>query len=308
MATTRIEAITNGTLPEALRVLLGRPDEDRPAASGDVRSFLNYLGESRCAWEGLWALRGKTVCGVVLVLLVGGGTAVVMLPEPGRRGVEAAMLTELYEVWHSQHAPGDFYYEQALVDPRAHGAAAVLKQLHFERITRLIYLDRSVIYPWIDASAESVAEFVSVADAGEDALGRVLLASYEDSLDCPELTGLRPVEAVIAAHKSSGAYDPSLWELALVDGREAGCVLLARLPSSSAIEVVYMGVAAGMRGRGVGSALLHRALARCRAERARRLTLVVDERNTPARRLYSRFGLEPMAERDAHIRRSPASP
>src|SRR5690606_23180661 len=107
------------------------------------------------------------------------------------------------------------------------------------------------------------------------------------------LTDKRPPSAVIASHKATGAFDPTLWELALLDDRPVGCVLLSPVSPQGVIEVVYMGVAASVRRRGVGRLLLRRAVALSRERRMQRLTLVVDERNAPARALYARFDFQP---------------
>jgi ribosomal protein S18 acetylase RimI-like enzyme len=130
-----------------------------------------------------------------------------------------------------------------------------------------------------------------------------LLATYNDSLDCPELTGLRPIEDILAGHRAAGQFDPRLWELFLVDDEPAGCLLLAPLHTAPSLEVVYMGVVPEHRGRGVGDALLRRALQQCREHGARLLTLAVDGRNAPAKRLYERFGLKTVARRDAYLYR-----
>ena len=86
-----------------------------------------------------------------------------------------------------------------------------------------------------------------------------------------------------------------------VETHLGGCILLAPLTYGPLIEIVYMGVAAGWRRRGVGKLLLRRALQHCRAVGASELTAVVDRRNTPARQLYARFGFKPTVKREAYI-------
>jgi ribosomal protein S18 acetylase RimI-like enzyme len=73
------------------------------------------------------------------------------------------------------------------------------------------------------------------------------------------------------------------------------------------LELVYMGVMPAWRRRGVGTLLLRRALARCREVGAKEITVVVDVRNTPARRLYERFAFTTVAQREAHLYRWPTA-
>ena len=81
-----------------------------------------------------------------------------------------------------------------------------------------------------------------------DEFAATLLATYEESLDCPELSNLRPIDDIISGHQASGHFDSGLWELLHLEGRIAGCLLLSPLRRTSAAEVVYMGVVPEFRG------------------------------------------------------------
>ena len=58
---------------------------------------------------------------------------------------------------------------------------------------------------------------------GEDdeALMAALERSYVDTLDCPELCGLREKRDVLDSHRSTGKFDPNLWWLVRLGGAEA---------------------------------------------------------------------------------------
>jgi mycothiol synthase len=128
---------------------------------------------------------------------------------------------------------------------------------------------------------------------------QALLDTYAETRDCPALTGIRPIECILAAHQAAGAFHPELWELAVLDQAPVGVLLLTEHLHDRSMEVVYMGVAAAARGRGVGSCLLRRALVQARRKRSRRLSLVVDAQNEPAQRLYRKLGLRCYARRQA---------
>ena len=92
------------------------------------------------------------------------------------------------------------------------------------------------------------------------ALIEALDKSYEDTLDCPELCGVRTTEDVLASHKATGDFDPEHWWLVQLDGRPEGCVLMSRCPDQGALELVYLGLSTALRGRGLGRLLLDRAI------------------------------------------------
>ena len=95
----------------------------------------------------------------------------------------------------------------------------------------------------------------------DDTLGSILDASYEETLDCPGLCGLRRTQDIILGHKSSGRHDPDGWLLAKIDGVFAGAILLNHSREHNDIELVYLGLAPPVRGRGLGRLLLETQLA-----------------------------------------------
>lgn len=141
-------------------------------------------------------------------------------------------------------------------------------------------------------------------DARDEAqLLSVLDRSYEDTLDCPELCGLRSAGEVLESHKSTGVYSPSNWWL-LSHGEEAlGCCLLTQCPASESVELVYLGLAKPARGKGLGRDLLVHALKALRAgPRTGEVTCAVDRRNTPACSMYRSLGFRAFDARVGFVR------
>jgi ribosomal protein S18 acetylase RimI-like enzyme len=129
----------------------------------------------------------------------------------------------------------------------------------------------------------------------DQALVRALELSYQGTLDCPELSGLRTPSEVLESHRSVGDYDPSFWWIAYDGSEPAGCLLLTPCPEFESLELVYLGLGPTLRGRGAASALLARGVAHVVERRVRGLrsvTCAVDTRNAPALRLYARHGFE----------------
>lgn len=296
------DSVPESELAEALPLLLAPPEIPGGAPAAAVRQFRTYLADSPMTWWGLRCGPSTAPRAIVGALLLPGRTAILLLPQPHAPGIAPRLQSKIVHAALEQLAAHALHYVQALVEPHSAGRRELLVQSGFRHLTRLIYLERDATYPWVDEPDPARAEWQNFTPAAATVFTEVIQQTYEASEDCPELSGLRPMEDVLASHKASGRFVPALWEIVRVEGAAAGCLLLAELPQATALEVVYMGVVPSFRGRGVGDLLLRRALAQCRARRVRQLTLVVDARNTPARRLYARFGLQPVTERDAWLK------
>jgi ribosomal protein S18 acetylase RimI-like enzyme len=119
---------------------------------------------------------------------------------------------------------------------------------------------------------------------------------------------MRDVEDVMQGHRAIGVFREDLWTLVMVAGKPAGCLLLAHTPARDAVDVVYLGLAPAARGRGLGRLLMRQALRAAAECHAATLSLAVDESNTPALKLYRRFGLAAVARRVALVAQvTPAS-
>ncbi len=113
--------------------------------------------------------------------------------------------------------------------------------------------------------------------------------SYEGTLDCPALRGVRHMDDIITGHMAAGEFDPKRW-YALYKGDEPqGVLLLNKVFGRRALEVVYLGLTPMARGHGLGSRLVQTAVDLAGEEQMDQLILAVDEKNRPARRLYQRF-------------------
>ncbi len=134
-----------------------------------------------------------------------------------------------------------------------------------------------------------------------DAISR----SYDQTLDCPALSGMREMDDVIEGHKAVGIFDPQLWGVLLRGIEPMGCLLLAEIPARNALELVYLGLTPEARGRGLGRLLMQRVLAIASRRHFAVATLAVDAANTPALRLYRRCGYTSVAQRVAMIKRLP---
>ena len=128
-----------------------------------------------------------------------------------------------------------------------------------------------------------------------------------DSLDCPEMHGLRTAHDVLASHAESAGAPGGLWRVYTEPGSSepVAILLLADRPVADQVELLYLGVSPQARGQGLGRWLLTEA--RELAEELDRgwLEVAVESRNTPALALYEKAGFREFQRHAIHLRMSP---
>jgi N-acetylglutamate synthase-like GNAT family acetyltransferase len=178
---------------------------------------------------------------------------------------------------------------QALLEP-GHWGEGVLEGCGFRRIAEIVQMARGVDGECERAAGSDDLEFVSYSPALERQFVRVVEQTYTDSLDCPELDGLRPVEEVLQGYRAAGEFRSAHWWLVREGSEFVGCVLLGHFPESRSAVLQYMGVIPSRRRRGIGLRLVLQALQVASESRAERLTLAVDTRNIHAAQIYNKWG------------------
>ena len=243
-------------------------------------------------------------------------SAAMLIESPGRLGAayipsgrldavgRQATIALLHSL-QSQAWQRSLWLVQALLGPHQTHSATILADAGFELLAELCYLERSAHDPCPSRRGPEGLEFVPYAPRVEPLFLEVLGLSYRESLDCPRLAGLRPTADVLTTHRATGIFDPTNWWVAQLDGTPVGILLLAGVYGRSAFEVVYMGVVPEARGRGVGDALLAKAVDVCRRKGSAALTLAVDGANKPARSLYRRWSMRELDRRRAWVCRRP---
>lgn len=194
---------------------------------------------------------------------------------------------------------------QALLESHEKPVRQAFVHAGFRDVGTLAYLRRPVPKAGEFARVQAWPAGVAIRNwrPGDDALlGAALEESYEATLDCPELCGLRDTGDVIASHRGTGTFDPKLWWIVMLDGRPAGAMLFNPSPEQGSIELVYIGLSPALRGRGVGRQLVVHGLAHLCGRREAWINCAVDRRNTPAMKLYDAIGFRAFAERMALVR------
>jgi ribosomal protein S18 acetylase RimI-like enzyme len=282
-----------------------RPDEIGPAfelllrhlpqSERDIRvgRVLELVRKGGMDVRGVFVLRdGGRLSGAIASELVAGAGAVVWPPavEAYRPDLEDGLVRHACDWLRAAGAR----LAQCLLSPQDAPLAAPLLRGGFARATTLVYLrhDLASLPP-----PPNRLSFTAYDPARPGLFHHTLLRTYENTLDCPEVQGVRTVEEVIEGHRAQGVFDPARWGLALRGGQPVGVLVAAETAPGEEWDVGYMGVVPEARGWGVGGEMLAHALRAAREAGAPRVTLCVDLRNHPACRLYGRAGFVAYDER-----------
>ena len=172
------------------------------------------------------------------------------------------------------------------------------------RITDLLYLARETAPPLPGPDRPPPLDFQwqPFDPSIEGEFREAMQATYQGSLDMPELEGARGLDDILEGHRAAGLFVPDRWRLGRIPGEPSALavLLMTAVPAREAWEVVYLGLSPSARGRGLGRAAIAHALAAAR-EHAPILELAVDLRNTPAVRLYRSTGFVPRDRRAVHL-------
>ena len=206
---------------------------------------------------------------------------------------------------------------QALVDPALPLDIASFEAGGMRRMATLDYLERALprsgtlALPEIPAgwTVEPVAAREVLDGSDPAALGTarraeliaLLESTYVDTMDCPGLAGMRATGDVLDGHFGAGARRRH-WFVAREHGVARGVCLLNASPEGGSAELAYFGVAPSARGRGIARVLLGVGLHSCSAARIATVTLAVDSRNAPAKKLYETHGFRRTISRIALVR------
>lgn len=243
------------------------------------------------------ALNHQRIIGVSLWVPTAGRTALFYAPQTAPRDVitQSAQVQCIKQAVRDAAAAG-MALGQVILPPEAGATAELYRHADFSDLATLLYMrrNRPLFKPSFVLPPEFTLETYTPARRAEFA--RTIEASYCQTLDCPRLSGLRPMEDVMAGHQAN-AFDPALWFLLKRNGQNTGVLLLAHRRESATLELVYLGLTVMNRRIGLGAQLVKLALLTSIRVRAATITLAVDRANSPAVHLYRRQHFQPTAER-----------
>jgi ribosomal protein S18 acetylase RimI-like enzyme len=204
---------------------------------------------------------------------------------------------------------------QAVLDESAGSQAARdLNHGGMPRVTELLYLERETAAPMrntrevpeglvFQGSRSNITfDWRPFEPVVEAEFRSVLQATYQGSLDMPEMEGARSLDDIMQGHRSAGRFVAERWRLGRLPGEPeaAAVLLLAEIPGRNVWEIIYLGLTPQARGRGLGREALQHALDLARPH-VPWIELAVDCRNSPATRLYQSSGFGIRDRRAVHL-------
>lgn len=242
------------------------------------------------------ARTAREIVGAVICAPVPGAGGIVWPAQAQDAAVEERLMREALGWLRSRGAK----LAQALLADHERALGAGLIRTGFRHVTDLWYM-RHALGSSAALLAHSPLSCQTYTECEPPIFHETLLRTYEDTLDCPEVNGVRDITEIIAGHRNQGLHDPDLWWLAWQNDQPVGVVLLTPMPEWDGWDLIYLGVVKEARGRGIGRDLTARAIAAARAAKTRQMTLSVDVRNQPAWNLYRAAGFEAYDQRAVYL-------
>ncbi|MFA9478315.1 GNAT family N-acetyltransferase [Phycisphaerales bacterium AB-hyl4] len=286
---------------EAIGLLLSGRASGREAA---VQPFLDYARQQSLVLDDLWvAVEGETLQAAVLIVPCRGRSGMLFC-SPATSWPSEQLAVELLRTACRAQSTDRMRLIQCLLDPPQRRLAGAMRDAGFHDLATLKYMSRRLNRrprPRSLAGRLPGYRVLHWDDGPVDDFARPILDSYEQTLDCPGLRGLRSIDDVIVGHQSAGVFRPDLWHAIYDDQTPVGAMLINDLPHMDACELVYLGLAVPYRGQGLGKQLLEHALDLVHAAGRGSMILAVDERNEPATRLYRGAGFRETASKRAMV-------
>jgi GNAT superfamily N-acetyltransferase len=269
---------------DALGLVLGRLEREK--AEGYVDGLSRGIRSGEISTDGLWEARRRgELVGAIFSQVQQGKTAVVWPPRlvPGEPPETAHRLLADSAAWLAQQG---VRIAHALLERVDRFEDTVLRGGGFAPLATLLYL--------VSLEGELPAsppggplEFEMYHPGNHHRLAGVVQATYEHSLDCPSLDGVRDVEDVLAGYRGTGSFCPSRWLIVRQADRDCGCLILADHPEEENWELLYFGLVRSARGHGWGKQIVQYAQWLTRRAGRCRLVAAVDAANRPALDIYT---------------------
>jgi mycothiol synthase len=286
----------------ALARLIDRDGGVDPLVTERVDLLEDYARKRNLSLDNCLLLANRNnIDAACLVLDSPGRTSSVLVSPVGGDPQLHRRALKLVEMAAQSAAQRNVQLLQGMVAPECPEESSLYAAAGFKLLATLLYMQNDLrrlrlkpsrrLLSWETYSPQTHALFC-----------RVVESSYEASLDCGSLNGIRRIEDILASHRGTGQYDPYYWRIGLAGDKPVGAILLAYMDDQRTFEVVYMGCLPEYRNQGYGSSLLAHGVELARSRSVTAMSLSVDEKNMPARKLYGTFGFDEMTRRDVWIK------
>ncbi len=249
----------------------------------------------------VWGMfRGERLAGSIVVQVQPGRSALLWPPRT-IDGETPQIAAELLASAIQGIARTDLRMIQALLPTDAGSDADLLRQGGFRHFSDLLYL-ACLDNEFPSAAPSSGLEFHPIEGDRDMRFAALVEATYEATLDCPAVNGLRSIEDVLLGYRATGIYDPHGWLFVRRRGENIGCLIVADYPQFETRELIYMGLLPAARRQGHGLSIVRHASWQAATARRQRLVLAVDAANEPAIRMYAAAGFKAWDRKSVFMR------
>jgi ribosomal protein S18 acetylase RimI-like enzyme len=290
-------------VPEAVSIVLAElaPSQRREIAA----SLLDVKDPAGVADEALYvAIRGRQIHAAAWGQRQPGHIAV-LWPPKFIGDVDYATACALAESVVADLDAQAVEMSQVLVAASDAHIVQILTHVNFRQLAELLYLAcEAARFPRTQPTSRDI-EFTTYNPSLRARLINLIERTYEGTLDCPGLNGVRDLENVITGYQATGAYRPENWLIVTAAGAVVGTLLLADHPKAGHWELMYMGLTPEARGRGWGRQITQHAQWLAGQSGVERIVLAVDSLNAPALHMYRSAGFEMWDRRTVYVRLRP---
>ncbi|MBA2116046.1 GNAT family N-acetyltransferase [Bremerella alba] len=272
----------------------------RHAHRGRVTALLAAEKQGKISFDGLMtATRGNRVVASIWCLIQPGKIGSVW--GPGILSEEsdstADLLVRKAIQFGKQHG---CHLLQSLVGQENPTAGKLLVRSGFQSITLLSHLEALTE----DVHAEPPRgdlQFQRCDDFQSEAFRSLIAQTYDNSLDCPELDGLRDVEDVLDGYYATSGLSTDHWYTLEHGSETIGVVITAHHVEPQQLELIYFGLTPRFRRMGLGSEMIRFVLELAQSMGCRSTITGADQRNTPAMALYREFGFQQAEAKELYL-------
>ena len=174
-----------------------------------------------------------------------------------------------------------------LVDCQQSADETMLGHFGFEKISELVNLNaEQSVFP-----VQHPTDRLTFRPYKNEQWNRMVALTektYENTLDFPRLTGLVPTEYILRGYQESHVFDPSLWFFVEFQSQVIGVLLLTQIENTEHLELTYLGLIQGFRGRGFSRDFVQFSQYIAKMRNNSHLLVSVDAANIPALTTYLR--------------------
>jgi len=294
-----IRVVPREHVADALRLVYCRMEGEQ--AAHYVETLARGIHAGEIPGEGLReARRGGHRVGAIFSQAQPGRTAVVWPPQLAA-GEPLETASQLLADTCTWLAAERVQVAHALLEKVDRPVDGLLRGAGFAPLATLLYLvSTEADFPPLRPTG--TLEFDPYDPGDHHRMLRTVQATYENSLDCPALDGLRTMEDVLAGYRATGCFGPERWLVVRQGGQDVGCLLLADHPQDQHWELVYMGLVPSARGHGWGREIVRYGQWLTGQAGRPRLVVAVDAANRPALDMYAIEGFRAWDRRRVYVK------